>query len=587
MIRAEREAQILSILRDTEAISIRELSRRFGRVSDVTLRRDISRLAERGVLERTRGGARRRVAVAPFERAPEPSREIEHVDAIVLPPIDGRGANTLRVRARRRSIPFLAESSPQEGGIYLGPDNLAAGRELGECAARMMPPGRDTVRMLLVSLEDLPNTRARSDSFLEGFAAVFPGTVRHWRVDGKGVFRNALRVAMDALDAHRDTDVVFGVNDHSVLAAIEAARRLDLPGVQAFSVGGEGGVLLDALAEGGMLKATAALFPEVVGARAVDVLATALAGGTMPEKVLTPHAVLTADTMPAYYRRSSEGWVLADGALALIGGEGAAQASLEGCSIGFLPHYPAHDWYRALARAMRERARGYGLEIVTAAPSAGIAREIEQRRAEVARAAVRRIAPGDTVLVNAGPICDFLAAELEALTGITVVTNALDVMHRLSGRPGLKVILTSGEFQPADRCLVGPSLGALFETMRVDKALISVDGISVRFGPSAADERMALAAWRFVEAARSVHVLADHSLIDLDANHRIAALGAVDELITDSGSLPADRHAFAAAGVRVALADEEIEEIELPTPRSVGADTDAITPGPMNHNGRT
>jgi len=45
--------------------------------------------------------------------------------------------------------------------------------------------------------------------------------------------------------------------------------------------------------------------------------------------------------------------------------------------------------------------------------------------------------------------------------------------------------MTSGEYQAKDRCLVGPSLGALFETMRVDRAFLSVDGISARFGASA------------------------------------------------------------------------------------------------------
>ncbi len=107
------------------------------------------------------------------------------------------------------------------------------------------------------------------------------------------------------------------------------------------------------------------------------------------------------------------------------------------------------------------------------------------------------------------------------------------------------------------RCLVGPSLGALFETLRVDKAFLAVDGISARFGPSASDERMALAARRFVDASREVYVLADHSLVGQDANHRIVPLDRVDELITDSGSLPADRLAFASAGTRITLADEE------------------------------
>jgi DeoR/GlpR family transcriptional regulator of sugar metabolism len=129
-------------------------------------------------------------------------------------------------------------------------------------------------------------------------------------------------------------------------------------------------------------------------------------------------------------------------------------------------------------------------------------------------------------------------------------------MERLTGTGGVKVILTSGEYYPRFRCLVGPSLGALFETMRVDRAFLSVDGLSARFGPSAADERMALAARRFAEAARETCVLADHSILGLDATNRIAPLRAMTEVITDSSSLPADRLALSGGGIALTIADE-------------------------------
>jgi DeoR/GlpR family transcriptional regulator of sugar metabolism len=81
---------------------------------------------------------------------------------------------------------------------------------------------------------------------------------------------------------------------------------------------------------------------------------------------------------------------------------------------------------------------------------------------------------------------------------------------------------------------------------------------------------MALAARRFVHASRAVYVMADHSLVGQDANHRIVALDRVDELITDSGSLPADRLAFASAGTGIAIADEETGNGERPAFRPAG-----------------
>ncbi|MBV9634861.1 MAG: DeoR/GlpR family transcriptional regulator, partial [Methylobacteriaceae bacterium] len=317
MIKSAREAQILTVLRTQPRASVWELCAAIGGVSAVTVRRDIARLAELGMLRRMHGGAAR----LPETRSGSPpalpeglnadagAAAIADVDAIVLPPIEGRGAQALRLGARRRGIPFLAESAPQDGGTYLGPDNRAAGQDLGRAAADHLNGRLAQANILIVSLEALPNTRLRADGFLEGFGERFKGRFMHWRIDGRGVFRTALRASLDAFQAYPGTNVVFGVNDHSILAAIEAAERSGTE-IAAFSIGGEGGHIFDALEENRALKACCGLFPEIVGSSAIDVVGRALAGGRMPMEVLTPHAVLTPQTLSQFYRRDADGWSL-------------------------------------------------------------------------------------------------------------------------------------------------------------------------------------------------------------------------------------------------------------------------------------
>nr|WP_280136903.1 substrate-binding domain-containing protein [Microvirga vignae] len=548
------------MLEECEELSIHDLARRLGRVSSVTVRRDVSELAAKGLLQRTHGRVCRpgRVESTQFEGGHSIHDQVGDVDAIVLPPIEGRGAETLRGMARRRQIPFLAESSPQDGGVYIGPDNFTVGRELGNRAGRALSGKIEAACVLLVSLERLPNTRSRCDGFIKGFSETFKGSVRSWRVDGRGSFRIALSACLDAFAAHPDINVAFGVNDHSILAALEASETRGIDDVQGFVVGGEGGSLFDVLQTNGKLRACAALFPEIVGILAVDVLAAALRGQAMPREVRTPHAVLTPENLNEYYRREPSGWTLmSETERRLLPSWHVMPEAGPKRVIGFVPHYPAHDWYRNMIRAMRMRTEALGYELRIAAPQAGIARELQSLRRLIARAAAARIQPGETILLNAGEISLMLADELSVIHDVTVVTNALDVMERLQGRADLKVILTSGEYQAKQHCLVGPSVGALFETLRVDKAFLSVDGITARFGLSSTDERLALAARRFVDASRETLVLADHSVMGIDANHRIVPTRAVAEVITDSGSLPADRHALTATGTRVTVADEE------------------------------
>ncbi|GLS22170.1 hypothetical protein GCM10007874_51870 [Labrys miyagiensis] len=557
-----RQAGILKLLAGRSPLSLYEIGAAFPEVSSISIRRDIARLAEQGALVRTHGGAKA-APVPAAEDFAEPDDTIDGVDAIILPPIEGRTADTLRLMAQRRHIPFLAESAPQNGGIYLGPDNFAAGHDLGVTAGRMLAGRLAEARILAVAIDHLANTKARCDGFLDGFAAAFGGPTRHWRINGEGSFRISQQASLDVFNAVPGINIVFGVNDHSVLAALDSAGRAGIEPF-AFSVGGEGAGLFEILARGDRLHACAALFPEIVAMRAVDALADAFAGAPLPAEIRTPHVVLTMQTLSAYYGRDGDGFVLTPKAPTLLGLPTAlagARRQSKGRSIGFVPHYPAHDWYRNMARALQRRAGELGLELRVSAPTAGIAREIHSLRSRIAAAAIHRVNPGDTVLINAGVMAKVLAEAIADLKDVTVITNAFGVLEHLSGRAGLKVILTSGEYHARERCLVGPSLGALFETIRVDKAFLSVDGLSVRFGASARDERLALATRRFADASREVFVLADHSLIGAEASHRIVPLRQLTELITDSGSLPADRLACSSAGLRVTLADLEAEPV--------------------------
>jgi DeoR/GlpR family transcriptional regulator of sugar metabolism len=484
---------------------------------------------------------------------------------VILPPIGGPGSDALRRRILRSGVPFLAESAPQSGGVYLGPDNLAAGRELGELAGRSEP--MRPLTLLVIGQPDQANTRARAEGFEAGLRASHAGPLRVIRVNGQAVYRTSFRVALDALRAHDDIDLAFAVNDHGATAVLEAAERLGQR-LRVFATGGEAPEFVARLLEDGGLAAVAAFFPEVVGARGVDLVAQALVGQPLPAEAITPHVILTRHNLRAFYRPAATGWeLIPERGEALIGRsppDRPLPARSSRKSLGFMPHYPAHDWYRSMIQSMRERAAAWGLSLVVAPPHQGIAAELSHLRRDLAVLAADRVEPGQTIVLGQGEAIRLMAEELRRrvaggdprMTGLTVVTNSLDVLHRLEEAGPVKVVLTSGEYQAADRCLVGPSLGALFERMRADQAFLSVDGVTPEFGLSMFDERLALAGSRLLQAARRTVVLADHTAIGLDATHRIARAGEAHEVITDDATLPGDRQRLRAAGLEVLVAGE-------------------------------
>ena len=575
MLKERRQKRILAALNQEGSVDINELARIMPEVSRVTLRRDIADLADAGALKRTHGGAvlsdEQRLqanATGPNLVAIDSVQtNIDVLDAIILPPIEGRGGAALRRQIIRRDMPFLAESSAQEGGVYLGPSNHAAGHELGALAGSGATG--DHLTVLVVCQPELANTRARTEGFLEGFRSTFAGEITVLRVNGKGNYKASYRVASDALNANEHATIAFGVNDHTALGVLNAADKLSRT-LDVYACGGEHPDFVGRLADDGALKAVAAFFPTIVGEYAIDLIAHALRGNGLPGEALTPHELITKDSLRDFYTISDGHWVLRPDhrkQIADVPLRPVLAGKVKG-RVGFMPHYPAHDWYRSMIQSMKTRCAEHGLELLVEPPHQGIAAEVSRLRRLVAAEALQRIKADQTIILGEGEATLKLAEHLRirsfdapsSLRGVTVITNSLDILAKLEGAPSLKVILTGGEYQSADRCLVGPSLGALFERMRADLAFLSVSGVSPDFGISNVDERLALAASRFVQASKRTIALADHTLVGADANHRIAPVGALDELITDDGALPSDRQKLHAVGVEVSIADEPGDE---------------------------
>ena len=245
-------------------------------VSPISIRRDIARLAARGALIRTHGGASARPGPAPGpleDDGQDVGAGIETVDAIVLPPVDGRAADTLRLMAKRRGIPFLAESSPQAGGIYLGPDNFAAGRDLG--TAGRAAPGRDASprrRSSSSRSRTCPTPGPAATDSWPASTAAFAGSVEYWRVERPGQLPR-LAPGQPRSSARRSPASMSrsGSTITAILAALEAAERLGCRRRRLFGRRRRQPAVRGPGAGGERLKACAALFPEIVGMRGVDV----------------------------------------------------------------------------------------------------------------------------------------------------------------------------------------------------------------------------------------------------------------------------------------------------------------------------
>lgn len=132
----------------------------------------------------------------------------------------------------------------------------------------------------------------------------------------------------------------------------------------------------------------------------------------------------------------------------------------------------------------------------------------EKRR--IAEAALRYVAPGDTVFLDGGSTVLELARLLRERTNLTVVTNSLHAAHELAGR-GPRLIVIGGELRRLSQTMVGPLTRLVLQELHLDKAFMGTIGFASKEGLTTTDPSEAFTKEVVMGQARQVIVLADSS----------------------------------------------------------------------------
>jgi DeoR family transcriptional regulator of aga operon len=191
-----------------------------------------------------------------------------------------------------------------------------------------------------------------------------------------------------------------------------------------------------------------------------------------------------------------------------------------------------------------------------------IARQAEAKVA-IARAAARLIQPGETVGLNGGTTTTEVARELgksdrfiraDGETGVTIVTNALNIAYELSIRPNVKIVVTGGVARRQSYELIGSLVDNALAEFAIDVAVLGADGISAQYGATTLHEGEAVVSRRFTQAARKVILVADATKIARSTFARICPLDSIDILVTDRMVPDAFAAGLASAGVELVVA---------------------------------
>lgn len=174
----------------------------------------------------------------------------------------------------------------------------------------------------------------------------------------------------------------------------------------------------------------------------------------------------------------------------------------------------------------------------------------------IAEAALKHVEPGMSIMLDESTTVLHLLELLPVKGPLTVVTNFLRGLHRLtelSRDHDLNVVAIGGRYEPAHDSFVGIQAETQVRGLRVDAAFISTSAISDTALYYQQDTIASLKR-AMIESAAETHVLVDHTKLQRDALLRVAPITEVSTITTDTEAATDRLAAWRRVGVTCELA---------------------------------
>jgi DeoR family fructose operon transcriptional repressor len=572
MPNTQRLDQIVALVDERGFLSVRELSE-LCQVSEMTIRRDLGFLGEQNRLQRTYGGAaslRQKSPGLPGLTSAEIDKKptsylLDRVDALVATVVNPEYDEQVLEIVGKKNIPIIAESlMVHNAKTVVAVDNYQAGFDLGCWAGEYARSKWNGCAHILDLTYYLTNTQARSRGFNAGISSVIPDAEIVLSINAQSRSATSYQLTKDALTVYKNINIIFAINDASAWGAIEACKELNIDPEQMIVLpfGLEGDTLKRALMENVYCKAGLAMFPEIVGPVCVEAAIAAFNNEQLEPQLVTPYLILTAETLPQVYEQVDSKWHLKNIALKQkiplqLSTNGSGQHPREKLPkrIGVIVPFSQHEWYQNLTYAMQNYAKQFNIDVENVDANQSLKDEVDLRRRAIARLAAEQVAPGEVILIDGGPIANYLAYELNSRDSLTIITNSIEVFDILRKNSANVTILTGGAFRHSSQLLVGPTAESALSELRADKSFITAAGISLNFGLSHTNISEVTIKQAMIRSAREVILLADHTLFGQESIVQLAPLSVINRLITDDALPASTRLELTKLGILILLAN--------------------------------
>lgn len=178
---------------------------------------------------------------------------------------------------------------------------------------------------------------------------------------------------------------------------------------------------------------------------------------------------------------------------------------------------------------------------------------VEKER--IAQQAASLVGEGDIIGLSGGTTTYLIAKALKSRSGITVVTNALNIAMELADSDGIQLVVAGGVLRHKSYELCGPLAEKVVESLHIGKMFLGIDGVALAQGLTTHSESEAQIAKILINRSAQTFAVFDRSKVGRVSLFPIAPLSEVHACITDAPLPGAFKDELLKRGIRVYVAE--------------------------------
>lgn len=157
---------------------------------------------------------------------------------------------------------------------------------------------------------------------------------------------------------------------------------------------------------------------------------------------------------------------------------------------------------------------------------------IEHKKA-ISKKCMEFIDDGDSIVLDSGTTCLYVARELHNKSGVRVLTVDIKIAEELAKYSNIESTVIGGQIRPGYYTIGGIIALNTLDQFNIEKVIMSVDAIDIERGITNASEFEVGIKRKIIEIGQKVIMVADYTKFSKLALHKVTSLACIDVIITN------------------------------------------------------